>query len=295
MKFAAFTVSLPDYTPEEAVRVLAEMGYDGIEWRVTDDPLMSGNGRTVAGHGNSVGFWSGNRCTLSLSSLIDEAPRIKSLTDKAGLAIPSIGTYVSCDEPALVEHAMRGVKALGAPALRVRVPNYDGKQPYLTLRDNALAQYHDVEALAKQFGLKALIEVHMNNIVPSASAAAQFAGHFDPRYVGIIHDAGNMVYEGYEQYRLGFEVLGPYLAHVHLKNAQWVATGVREDGSTEWKATWAPFQKGCVDFRRLLDALHDVGYDHDGNSWIAFEDFSTEQPLDVRTRENLAYVKRLLN
>jgi sugar phosphate isomerase/epimerase len=98
------------------------------------------------------------------------------------------------------------------------------------------------------------------------------------------------VYEGYEQYRLGFEVLGPYLAHVHLKNAKWEVTGTREDGSIDWKATWAPIQKGSVDLRRLLDALHDVGYD----GWLAFEDFSTEQPIDMRTQENLAYMKKLL-
>jgi sugar phosphate isomerase/epimerase len=213
------------------------------------------------------------------------------MTAQAGLAMPNIGTYVSCEEPALVEQAMLGVKALGAPALRVRVPNYDGKQPYLKLRADALAQYRDVEAMAKRHGVKAMIEIHMNNIVPSASAAAQFASHFDPNYVGVIHDAGNNVYEGYEQYRMGFEVLGPYLAHVHLKNAQWVVKGKRDDGSTEWQATWAPIQKGCVDFRRLLDALHAVGYD----GWLAFEDFSTEQPLDVRTRENLAYIKKLLS
>jgi sugar phosphate isomerase/epimerase len=293
MKFAVFTVSLPEYTPEQAVQKLAGWGYDGIEWRVTDDPLMSGNGRTVAGHGTQVGFWSGNRCTLSLSSLIEEADfvqRVRAMTEQAGLAMPNIGTYVSCEEPALVEQAMLGVKALGAPALRVRVPNYDGKQPYLKLRDDALAQYRDVEAMAKRHGVKAMIEIHMNNIVPSSSAAAQFASHFDPKYVGIIHDAGNNVYEGYEQYRMGFEVLGPYLAHVHLKNAQWVVKGKRDDGSTEWQATWAPIQKGCVDFRRLLDALHAVGYD----GWLAFEDFSTEQPLDVRTKENLMCVKRLL-
>ncbi len=76
MKFAVFTVSLPEYTPEQAVQKLAGWGYDGIEWRVTDDPLMSGNGRTVAGHGTQIGFWSGNRCTLSLASLIEDAPRV---------------------------------------------------------------------------------------------------------------------------------------------------------------------------------------------------------------------------
>ena len=36
MRFAVFTVGLPEFTPEEAVAELREIGYDGVEWRVTD-------------------------------------------------------------------------------------------------------------------------------------------------------------------------------------------------------------------------------------------------------------------
>jgi sugar phosphate isomerase/epimerase len=290
MKFAVFTVSLPEFTPAEAVSELQDAGYDGIEWRVTDDPLMSGSGRTVAGHGPVIDFWSGNRCTLPLATLPGDAPRIRAMTEAAGLAMPNVGTYVSCEEPELVDHAMKGVKALGAPALRVRVPNYDGIAPYRALRDRAIAQYRDVEALARQHALKALIEMHMNNIVPSASACAAFVGHFDPMHVGIIHDCGNMVYEGYEQYRLGLEMLGPYLGHVHLKNSKWEPVGTRPDGSTEWRATFAPITKGIVDMGRLIDALVAVGYD----GWVAFEDFSTDVPPAQRIRDNLRYVKSVV-
>ena len=36
----------------------------------------------------------------------------------------------------------------------------------------------------------------------------------DPKHVGIIHDAGNMIIEGFENWRLGLEILGEYLAAV---------------------------------------------------------------------------------
>ncbi len=283
MKFAIFTVSLPEWTPEEAVLELKAAGYDGIEWRVTDDPQMSNPNATV-------GFWSGNRCTLPLTSMIDDAPRIRALTDAAGLAIPTLGTYVLCDEPALVEHAMKGAKAMGVSALRVRAPNYDGSVPYLKLMDKTVGEFRDVEAMAKQYGVRAMIEMHMNNVVPSASACRALAQHYDPRYIGIIHDAGNMVYEGFENYQLGLEVLGPWLGHVHLKNAQWSVAGTRADGSTEWKCGFAPIQKGVVDMRRLLDAVRTAGYD----GWVSFEDFSTEVPLAQRIRDNIKYIKSLL-
>ncbi|MCS7055771.1 MAG: sugar phosphate isomerase/epimerase, partial [Thermoflexales bacterium] len=137
--------------------------------------------------------------------------------------------------------------------------------------------------------LKALIEMHMNTILPSASACAAFVQGFDPNYVGVIYDCGNLVFEGYEQYRLGLEVLGLHLAHVHLKSARWEAVGTRADGSTEWRAVFAPLKSGSVDVRRLVDALRAVGYD----GWIAFEDFSTELPLAQRIRDNLNYVRSL--
>ncbi len=280
MRFAVFTVGLPEWTPEEAVTKLRELGYDGVEWRVVDQqPAADGR----------IGNWSGNRCTIPFATFLEEAPRVRKLTEEAGLQIPSVGTYVACDDPESVEKAMQGAVRLGAPQLRVGVPRYEPGASYLEVRDRARAQYAEVASLARQYGVRALIEIHMGNITPSASAAAAFVQGLDPEHVGIIHDAGNMVYEGYEQYRLGLEVLGPYLAHVHLKNSRWEEAGTRPDGSTEWRATWAPIKKGIVDMEALFSALRAVGYD----GWVSFEDFSSEQPLYERTRDNLAYAKEV--
>jgi len=44
-----------------------------------------------------------------------------------------------------------------------------------------------------------------------------------------------------------------------------------------------------VDMAALFRALRLVGYD----GWLSFEDFSTEQPLTDRLRDNLAYAKRV--
>lgn len=234
MRYAIFTVSLPDYTPEQAAAEMKDAGYDGVEWRVIDQrPAVDGH----------PSFWDGNRCTWPLSTLLADLPRLRAVTESAGLAMPSLGTYVNCERLDEVDTAMRAAAALGVPCLRVGVPAYDGKSPYLKRRDRALAQYHEVAELARTHGVRALIEIHMGNITPSASAAAAFARHFDPRDVGIIHDAGNMVYEGYEQYRLGLEVLGPYLAHVHLKSARWQQSGTRRmvrPPGTPWQRPFPP-------------------------------------------------------
>ena len=278
MKYAIFTVSLPDWEPAQALESLKQAGYDGIEWRVTDQQPA-----------NPPGFWAGNRCTWPLKSFAQDAPRIQALCAQHGMATPSVGTYVSCADLAAVEVAMRGAALLGAPQLRVGVPTYNGTEPYLPLRERARRQYESVAELAGQYGVRALIEIHMGNITPSASAAATFLQGLDPQRVGVIHDAGNMVYEGYEQYRIGLEVLGPYLAHVHVKNAAWRIVGQRADGSNEWRAEFATLRGGSVDLRALLRALHNVGYD----SWLSFEDFSSERPLGERVVDNLGYIRSL--
>ena len=99
MKVGAFTVGLPDLTPEEAVWELKDAGYDGVEWRVTRVPEEA--------RGEEFTFWG-------------------------------------------------------------------------------------------------------NNLCPSASLAHRLVSAFDPDLVGAILDPGNMAQEGFENYHIGAELLGPY-------------------------------------------------------------------------------------
>src|SRR5215213_2889695 len=279
MKFAVFSVSLPEWTPEEAVRNLAEPGYDGVEWRIADDPPRA-----------TPGFWQGNRCTFPLSTFVEDAPRIRALSESAGLAIPAIASYVKAADLENVERVFRGVAALGAPKVRIQVPRYDGQASYVELWERARRDYTEVARLAHTHGVKALVEIHHETIVPSASAARRFLDGFDPESVGAIYDPGNMVWEGHEQYRLGLETLGPYLAHVHAKNSSWRQTGQRADGSLAWEAEWAPLDKGIVDLHELFAALRAVGYD----GWISVEDFTTDPPLSERVLKNVSYLRKSL-
>ncbi len=280
MQIAAFTAGLPEYTPEEAAEILSSLGFDGVEWRVVDQGPWDGE----------PSFWFGNKCTLPLSTLVDDAQRVRALVEAHGLAMPNLGTYVACSDEASVEHAMRGALALGVPSVRVTVPGYDGAGPYLPVRDAARRQWETVAALAGRHRVRALLELHMDTIIPSASSAAAFLDGLDPAHVGVIHDSGNMVFEGHERYRMSLEVLGAYLAHVHVKNATWSPLGTRPDGSTMWAPSYAPLAAGIVDVNALLRALRAIGYD----GWISLEDFSTEQPVYERTRDDIAYLRSAL-
>src|SRR5690606_37301850 len=187
VRIAVCTVSLPEWTPEEAVAEVAALGFDGIEWRVADDPATD----------DPPDFWRGNRCTLPASSLARDAPRIRELTRDAGLEVPAIGPYARCDDLDAVERLMRGAAALGAPRMRVQVgaPGPEGyRETFARRRD----EFRAVADLALQHGVQALLELHHQTIIASASAAARFLDGIDPRAVGVIHDVGNMLREGYE-------------------------------------------------------------------------------------------------
>lgn len=277
MKYAVFSVSIPEYEPREAVRQVKASGYDGIEWRVIDqDPAHAGGS-----------FWSANKATVPLTGFEEQAPEVRKMTEDAGLEMPSLGTYMTCDDLEAADGAMRGARVLGVSQLRIRVPNYNGTDPFTPIWDKAKAEYRDIVDLAAKHDVKALLELHHRSIVPSASAAKLFLDGLDPDHVGVIHDAGNLVYEGYESHRLSLEQLGPYLAHVHVKNARWVPVGQAEDSTMEWKCEWAPVHQGVIDMRQLFGALHAIGYD----GWVGLEDFSSERSTEDKLRENLAYLK----
>lgn len=278
MKFAVFTASLPEWTPEQAAAEIAAAGYDGVEWRVVDQ-ADSADGRP--------GFWAGNRCTWPLSTLLADARAMADCTSAAGLAMPALGTYVTCAEPEDIEMAMRAAKLLGVGQLRIRLPDYSPADSYRAVWRQRRAEYADVAALAAAHGVRALVEIHHRTPVASPHAAAAFVEGFDPAHVGVIHDIGNMVFEGWTEYRAGFEVLGEHLAHVHLKNGQWVRDGVRPDGSIAWAGKPAALRDGIVDLGAFFTALRQVGYD----GWVTLEDFSFQQESTDRIRDNLTAVR----
>ncbi len=279
LRISVFTVMLPDLTPEDAAAALKANGYAGVEWRVTAIPPER--------KAETPSFWGNNLCTLEPT--LAEAARARQIAESAGLAINSLGTYIEVGDLAAVENAMQFARACGSPAIRVnpgRWPDPEGLT-YAQSFERAKTFFGEVQALGKQYGVKTVVETHHFTITPSASLAHRLVSHFDPDYVGVLHDAGNMVMEGYEAYRMGFELLGPYLAHVHVKNARYN----RPEGSGLWKGSWSPLEDGIVDWEALFTALKAVGY----QGWLAVEDFSRVRPSHEALAYNIGFLQRYLS
>jgi sugar phosphate isomerase/epimerase len=274
MKLGVFTVMLPDFTPEAAAQELKAAGYHGVEWRVSRVP--------EAKRREAPSFWGNNLCTLEPT--LAEAERARSLAEAAGLEIPNLGSYIAVGDLEATEEVMNFARRAGSPQLRVAPGSLQGSYEESFARAQAFLS--EVEALARRYGVKALVEIHHKTICPSASLAHRLVSHFDPEAIGVIYDPGNMVHEGFEDYRLGLELLGPYLAHVHIKNAAYE----RPEGGGVWKARWAPLEDGVVDFEGFLSALAGSGYD----GWLVVEDFSAARASREALRHNIRFINEAL-
>jgi sugar phosphate isomerase/epimerase len=278
VRFSVFTASTPDWTPQQAAATLAEQGWDGVEWRVTDQAPA-----------DPPGFWAGNRATWPLSGLEDSLPEIDRITRGAGLEYSGIGGYARCFERDDVARLLSATATLGAGRVRVTMPMLRTGD-YRDLFAGARKDLEWATAEAARLGVTVLVELHHETIVSSASAALRLIDGLDPAAIGVIHDLGNLIYEGHEDHRAAFQLLGPYLQHVHVKNVAWHPSSSAPDGTVTWRSDWATLREGQADVAAYLGALREHGYD----GWVTLEDFSTALPLAERTADNLAYVKSCL-
>lgn len=292
MKLSVYTVSLPEYDIPQSVAVIKEMGYDAVEWRVD-----STNAGVAAAYFKDLPeeqkyafrYWTDNKATLNAEDIMNECLKAKALCDEAGLEIVNLATSLKGDDETL-ENVLAAAAAIGCKSIRGPLERFDPEKPYQEQFDGFRAYLRHCEPLLKKYGVKMLIETHHGMLISSASSAMRVLDGFDPEYYGLIYDPGNMVYEGFENYQLGFEMLGKYLAHVHIKNAALVPAGEDEFGATKYTQSWVPLKKGSADLKALIKALVKVGYD----GVLSVEDFSNEKPTREKLEENIAYLKALI-
>lgn len=277
MKYSVFTVGLPEMTIEEALKKMKEYGYDGVDFRVTEiKPEFAGE---------APSYWRNNYCTVDVNRAEEQAEELKKLAARYGLEINALASYLTCtDDIDKIASVMRAAKKMGAGRIRVNAPKYDPEKGYRQVLEEAVAGFRRVEEKARENGIKAHFEMHHGTITPSASAAYALAKNFDPQYIGVIYDTGNIIYEGLEEYQMALEILGEYLDLVHIKNACWLKKGEK------YEADWASFTDGFADFPKFFKALKTTGYD----GYVTFEDFSGKESSDKKLKNNLIFIKEIV-
>jgi sugar phosphate isomerase/epimerase len=284
MKFGVFTVSMPEYGIRESAQLLSELGYDGVEWRVAEIP-----GEKPKDIPYDRRYWIYNESTLDIGTIEESAREAKKLCDERGIEIFSLTTYLKPGESEKIERVLKAAQAIGCRQVRVFPRSYDGKENYNAMFAEMIEQTKVLEALAKKYGVKIVFEIHMDTLLASPSSAYRLVSNFDPRYIGLIFDPGNMVNEGFEDYQKSFELLGDYIAHVHVKNGLLAEDGTDEYGALKWKRQWCPIKKGMADLGHFFAVMKKQGYD----GTVCIEDFSNEENTRDKLAHNLKYIKQL--
>lgn len=262
MKLSVFTVATPDLQPEELAKAAADAGIEGIEWRFKEIPEEAA--------GEKPSFWRHNRCSMDPNGTQEEWLKFQQAADKHGRRSLAVVPYLTCGDVEATEKVMQAAKLIGASFIRAGIPGYDRKRNYNELYDQAVRYLHEVQDLAAAYGVKAVVETHHLTIAPSAGLTHRLVSHFNPQHIGVLYDPGNMVHEGYENYRMGLELLGPYLAHVHVKNGGYRKTAAEDGTSAAWSGEWVPLDQGAVPWKQVIQDLQSVGYE----GYYGIEDFS---------------------
>lgn len=319
MKYGVFTVSMPEYDLEETAKILSELGYDGVEWRVFSkidptkeldettakslerfgidpkSPDLSESLLTLHDPENArypLRYWVYNKSTLDIDNIAEDARRAKEICDRYGLKIFGLTGYIGTDNMEQLGELFAAAKDIETPLVRVGLVNFDATTSDKTYPE-AFADMKEnlkkIEQLAAENGVKAVIELHHGTLTPSPSAAIRALEGLNPEHIGVTFDPGNMVHEGYEKYLNGFQMLGDYLAHVHLKNAAAVPGERDELGAMKYTTQWKPLREGSADLLSFFKALNRIGYD----KFVSIEDFSNEQTTEEKLRDGIEYIRAL--
>jgi sugar phosphate isomerase/epimerase len=277
MELGVYSLVTPDYPAREAAALIADVGYTGIEWTV-DYPNA---------------LWDGqSNWHIDTGDLERSAREAREAAEACGLRTVALGTRCGCFDAAQVRLGLRVAGMVGAGAIRVHAPDYDGSTHCRELMERAREAFAALQEEARRSGVRVWTEIHNGRLCPSASAARRLLEGLDPEWIGVIFDPGNMVREGMEAWRMGVELLGPYLQHVHVKDAGWFRG---DDG--RWRTENMSLEEGMVEWPELIDALRSVDYE----GFLNIEDFrggymnvSEELPTRRKLQEDYDYLSGLL-
>ena len=245
---------------------LQALGVDGVEWRINDDGKH-----------------------FRPQHLKKEALEIRRISEAHHLDVPILSTYLPVSHIPEIQEVIEAAASIGVGLVRAIAPRYEGELHHRQLYEDAVKNLERLEEITSVRKVKAVLEIHMGSIIPSASAAFGLVRHFDPDCIGVIFDPGNMVWEGMENWRMGLEMLGSYLSHVHVKNSLWSRIGESEHGSMMWKPSMCPLREGIVNWGEVIGSLKKVNY----RGYLSIEDFSEELPPEERIQDDLRYLSAL--
>lgn len=276
-RLAMLTAMAPDWSARQVLENLRQLGLRQVEWATQYPP-----GKLPFNAPWHLDFTPGTGNTES----------IRNLCRKFEMEVACLSGPQSLDDKKEGCLLLEAASALRSRMVRLSAPIYREESSVREVLRQVSAALSYWVPLAHERGIKILVETHPGNVTCSPELVLRVVEEFAPHDVGVILDPANMVIEGMLSWKLAVALLGPYLAHVHVKNLGWFRTAAKE-----WQFEYMSLQDGMVDWPKAIEVLETAGY----QGLYSFEDFRGGYcclPQGIRTenkiREDVTFLTNVL-
>lgn len=226
----------------EKFKILREIGFDGVELDSPDNLRLEDVLEAKAATG------------LEIPGVVDSVHWGKPLSH-ADPAVRDEGR-------AGLERALRDCKAYGGTTVLLVPAVVNKSTSYADAYTRSQAEIRKVLPLARELGVKIVIENVWNAFLLSPLEAARYIDELDPDWVGWHFDVGNIVNIGWPEHWIA--TLGKRIWKLDVKEF----SRKKRDDEGLWKGFGAEIGEGDCDWPAVMKALDDIGY---GNGWAAAE------------------------
>ena len=171
-----------------------------------------------------------------------------------------------------LQQALRDAKRYGASSV-LFVPAVVNQQvSYADAYQRSQQEIRKAIPLAEELGVKIAIENVWNHFLLSPLEAARYVDEFNSPWVGWHFDVGNVITYGWPEQWI--RILGKRIQKLHIKEFS------RDKANKEglWKGFEVEFLKGDNDWRAVMKALDDIGYD----GWGIAEQGGADSPEGLK-------------
>lgn len=260
MRLSVFTACTPWLPLPELIPAVAAAGYQGLEVGLRErvwDPAQPPQ------------FWNNNPAIIDYATALEESAIARAALDQAGLACVGVGSYAAITDTERHALCLDVAASLGAPIVRIGPGRWQAGRSGAEQLADLRARYHDLGQHAQARGVRVVIEVHNHSFCPSPSATLRVLDGCDPRGVGVILDPANMMHEGWEAMPQAIGSLGPYLAHVHVKDTA-VTSRPQAHEHRRLNFPFAALGEGVLDWAAIIAELRAADY----IGWLSIENFT---------------------
>jgi sugar phosphate isomerase/epimerase len=265
-----FTKAFRDWSPAELSEVALELGAAGFDLAVRE------------------GHW------VSPENVRRTLPKAVEAFEAEGLLVGLVTTetrLTSAHDPT-ARQIWRACADQGIRNIKLGYWRWARERPYWLTVKSVREDLQGFEALAREFGVRALVHTHSGgNLGSNCSSLMDLIEGCDAEFIGAYVDPAHLSLGG-EPLPVGLDIVRPWLAMVAVKNARRLPS--RERNTTVWNTDWCLLNEGFVDWRVAVRELETAGYD--GFLSLHGEYSGVDEPEQVRRRlaEDAAYLREAL-